>query len=140
FLTSLVIDPQEAGTLYAAFYWGQGVFKSSDSGENWIELNHGLSDRNVQSLVMAPGHANTLYAGTTGGAFRMIDDLLAKTASSPKLSVDAQQYCTGDPWKLTISGAMPNSRIRLSGLKNITSWAIPDWRQTDANGNLIEVG
>jgi photosystem II stability/assembly factor-like uncharacterized protein len=72
-LTAMAIDPEQPGTLYSAFL-GQGVFKSVDGGANWIELNDGLSNLNVHSLVLSAGNPNTLYAGTPVGAFRIFDD------------------------------------------------------------------
>jgi hypothetical protein len=75
--TALALVPLQTGTLYAGTQGG-GVFRSVDSGSNWVGINNGLSDRNVLSLVaLSP---TTLYAGTFGGGvFRTLN----ATAPSP---------------------------------------------------------
>jgi photosystem II stability/assembly factor-like uncharacterized protein len=47
---------------------GGGVFKTSDKGDNWIELNNGLHGRNVYDLINIGGK---LYAATGDGIFVM---------------------------------------------------------------------
>lgn len=71
-VTAIAIDPASSNILYAGSSGG-GVFKSSDGGANWSRLNDGLANLDVRSLVMAPGTGHTLYAGTSGGLFRIID-------------------------------------------------------------------
>ncbi len=44
--------------------WGGGVFLSTNNGSSWTAVNNGLSDPDVQSLVMS---GSTLFAGTLGG-------------------------------------------------------------------------
>jgi hypothetical protein len=132
-VSSLAIDPQDPTTVYAGS-WGQGIFKSTDGGENWIPFNDGLSNLNIQTLLISSGGQTTLYAGTESGAFRIIDEL------RPKLSLDSIQYCAGDSWNLSISGALPNASIRLMGTSNGKPWAVPDWRRTGSDGSLIESG
>jgi photosystem II stability/assembly factor-like uncharacterized protein len=72
-MTALVIDPANSNTLYAAAS-GAGVFKSSDGGANWSRLNDGLANLDVRTLIGAPGARHTLYAGTSGGVFKLVDD------------------------------------------------------------------
>jgi hypothetical protein len=55
---------------------GGGVFKSSDGGANWSWFNDGLANLDVRVLAVAPGSRHTLYAGTAGGVFRIIDDAM----------------------------------------------------------------
>ena len=53
------------------------MFKTSDGGASWIRFNDGLTNRNVQTLALAPGASgqNILYAGTAGGGiFKSLDD------------------------------------------------------------------
>jgi photosystem II stability/assembly factor-like uncharacterized protein len=71
-MTAIVIDSSSSNVLYAGFSGG-GVFKSSDGGANWSRFNDGLANLDVRSLVIAPGAGHTLYAGTSGGAFKIID-------------------------------------------------------------------
>lgn len=57
------------GTLYAGT-WGNGVFRSNNSGNLWEESSVGLTNLHVSSLSAS---GPTLYAGTSGGVFRSND-------------------------------------------------------------------
>ncbi len=54
----------ESSEMYAAT-WGSGVLKSIDNGANWTEVNNGLSNKAVQTLLF--GTSGEIYAGTFGG-------------------------------------------------------------------------
>jgi photosystem II stability/assembly factor-like uncharacterized protein len=41
-VSEVVVDPQDSGNLYAAFWYG-GVFKSTYAGTTWKAANSGLS-------------------------------------------------------------------------------------------------
>ena len=43
---------------------GGGVFRSTDGGESWLQINNGLFESNITDLAMDPEDPNTLYAGT----------------------------------------------------------------------------
>jgi photosystem II stability/assembly factor-like uncharacterized protein len=47
-----------------------GVFRSMDSGKHWSQVNNGLSDTNVFTLVVI---GNKLFAGTQNGVFLSTD-------------------------------------------------------------------
>lgn len=51
---------------------GGGVFKSIDGGNNWLEINNGLTTPWVNSLLYV-GNTNAIYAGTIGGVFKSTD-------------------------------------------------------------------
>ncbi|MBN1996892.1 T9SS type A sorting domain-containing protein, partial [candidate division KSB1 bacterium] len=51
--------------------WIGGVYKSTDSGEQWQPLMSGLSDYYIPALAVDPFSANIIYAGTASGLFRM---------------------------------------------------------------------
>lgn len=80
-VTSLVIDPVSSSALYASSYYG--VFRSSDSGNHWTEVDTGIAGisegdgtphRNVTSLAADPTTPTVLYAGTDGtGVFKSTD-------------------------------------------------------------------
>jgi photosystem II stability/assembly factor-like uncharacterized protein len=69
-VTALVIESGNPNTLYIGAS-GVGVFKTADGGVSWSPLSTGLTNLDVRSLSAAPGH--TLYAGTSGGVFKIVD-------------------------------------------------------------------
>jgi photosystem II stability/assembly factor-like uncharacterized protein len=67
---SIVIDPVEPQTLYAADLH-LGVYMSTDGGASWTPINEGLSTRAVTSLALS-SDGWVLYAATSGeGVFRL---------------------------------------------------------------------
>ena len=56
------------GTVFAGTL-GSGVFRSTDRGDTWEQVNHGLTSLFVQPLELSPAFATdgTLFAGTLGG-------------------------------------------------------------------------
>ncbi len=57
--------------LYAGT-WGNGVFKSTDNGTTWTEINTGLTNLAVHALVV--NSANNLFVGTFGGGvYKSVD-------------------------------------------------------------------
>jgi len=46
------------------------VFKSTNGGGNWSEVNTGLYNLRVCTLAINPANPTTIYAGTEGGVFR----------------------------------------------------------------------
>jgi hypothetical protein len=69
---ALVIDPVTTSTLYAAT--SGGVYKSTNAGVDWDDVNTGLTNTNVRCLVIDPLDPDILYAGTFGGGvFKTID-------------------------------------------------------------------
>lgn len=69
---SLAVDPANPTTVYAGT--GFGMFKSTDGGNVWAEIDEGLTFHgNVQvavSLAVDPALPNIVYAGTTGLLFK----------------------------------------------------------------------
>jgi len=43
------------------------VFRTTDGGNNWVDISGNLPDAPVNSLVLDPSYANTIYAGTDVG-------------------------------------------------------------------------
>jgi hypothetical protein len=59
----------------------QGVYRSTDYGTNWIEVNTGLADSSVQSVAIM---GNYIFAGTdsTGVWRRPLSDVISSVAQS----------------------------------------------------------
>jgi hypothetical protein len=56
-----------AGTLYAGASGNSGLFRSSDGGTTWSEINNGISPRSINALAIS---GTTVIAGGTGGVYR----------------------------------------------------------------------
>ncbi|MEF8941108.1 MAG: hypothetical protein V5A22_14795, partial [Salinivenus sp.] len=87
--TDVVMDPRNPDVLYAATWQrhrtkaalvdggpGSGLHKTTDGGETWTELTHGLPDSNFGKigLAISPQRPDTVYAAIeldrrTGGVF-----------------------------------------------------------------------
>jgi photosystem II stability/assembly factor-like uncharacterized protein len=70
---SLAIDPKSPQTLFAGT--SSGVFKSTDGGNSWKEVNNKiLSNVFVSALAIDPSAPQTIYAATSGnGLFKTTD-------------------------------------------------------------------
>jgi len=88
-VTDVVMDPRNPDRLYAATWQrhrtpaaymgggpGSGLHKSTDGGETWTELEHGIPDSNLGKigLAISPQQPDTVYAAIaldrrTGGVF-----------------------------------------------------------------------
>ena len=74
FVLALAIDPGQTTTVYAGTSFPTGVLKTTDGGDNWQSRNNGITQPDVQALVIDPVNPQTLYAGTfAGGVFKSSD-------------------------------------------------------------------
>lgn len=69
------------------------VFRTTDGGRNWADITGNLPDTPVNSLVLDPSFANTLYAGTDVGPFVTYNgganwSALGTDASFPLVAID----------------------------------------------------
>ena len=64
-ITSVLVDSTTPSTLYASSSFGNGVFKSVDSGDTWTNP---LASTIVLALAIDRKTSTTLYAGTGGGS------------------------------------------------------------------------
>ena len=64
----LIIDPQNPDHLLRTSK-GEGVLISTDGCRTWTASNNGLGSLFVNTLARDPKNANTIYAGTDGGAY-----------------------------------------------------------------------
>ncbi len=73
-VSKLIIDPNNSNIFYATTQGeteytdkvgdGAGVFKSTDRGNNWTQINNGLNSLETNVLVVDPNDSETLYLGT----------------------------------------------------------------------------
>ncbi|MEA2326978.1 MAG: hypothetical protein QOE68_1937 [Thermoanaerobaculia bacterium] len=64
---ALVLDPQNADTVYAALLSNGGVYKSTDGAAHWSAANSGLTASAYFSLLIDPSNGSVLYAGAGPG-------------------------------------------------------------------------
>ncbi|MFQ5905238.1 MAG: WD40/YVTN/BNR-like repeat-containing protein, partial [bacterium] len=70
-ITSIVIDPTDTQTLYAADFGG-GEYMSTDGGTSWNEINQGLTMRACTRMAVSAG-GKIVYTGTKGGrVYRLV--------------------------------------------------------------------
>lgn len=97
---AVAAPPGLAGTVYAGT--PNGVFKSTDQGKTWTQVSAGLTDPDVQALLVDPAAPATLWAGTVsmarlGGVFRSTDAGAHWTLRSRGLSTVNVQLLEIDP-------------------------------------------
>jgi photosystem II stability/assembly factor-like uncharacterized protein len=51
------------------------IYKSVDEGKNWFPLGNGFPNVIVNTLSIHPVNANIVYAGTSGGIFRLVQGI-----------------------------------------------------------------
>ena len=53
---------------------GQGIWRSSDGGDTWLRVRHGLySECAVRALAVHPSDARVMYCGADTGVYRSED-------------------------------------------------------------------
>ena len=62
-VTALVVDPTNAGIVYAGGADG-GVWKTTNGGSNWTPLTDGEVSLAIGSIALDPSNRNIVYAGT----------------------------------------------------------------------------
>jgi photosystem II stability/assembly factor-like uncharacterized protein len=71
-ISALVISPANPSVLYAGTA-GAGVFRSADGGATWKPFNAGLTNLDVRVLALVSIDPRVLFAGTSGGVFKIIE-------------------------------------------------------------------
>jgi hypothetical protein len=59
---AIAIDPVTTSTLYAATL-GEGIFKSTNGGNSWVNMNNGMGNLFVNALAIDRGNPSTIYSG-----------------------------------------------------------------------------
>ncbi len=72
-IDAIIVDPAASNVIYLAC--SRGLFRSTDSGQNWTPGSNGFGDARTMVLdTSTPANARILYAGIAGrGAFRSND-------------------------------------------------------------------
>jgi photosystem II stability/assembly factor-like uncharacterized protein len=62
----MAVDESNPSTMYACGL-DQGVWKTTNSGANWTQINNGLLNIQVQAIAVSKSNSQILYAGTNYG-------------------------------------------------------------------------
>ena len=95
----LVIDTT-SGTLYVVTF--DGVFKSTDNGENWRAINNGLIGKGFSKIIIDPLIPTTLYLCSYG------DSLFKSTNGGENWYVIDTEIEIGGVANLVINPLLPN--------------------------------
>jgi uncharacterized repeat protein (TIGR01451 family) len=80
-VTQFAVDPSNYRIAYASYAGFNAatpsksghVFKTTDGGQTWTNISGNLPDSPVNSVILDPSYANTLYVGTDVGPFATFD-------------------------------------------------------------------
>lgn len=123
---ALVVDPVTPSTLYAGTSGG-GVFKSTNGGTSWSEMNTGIPNKFITSLILAPLTQQKLYAVSDAGLLAYdITNSPGLTLNPPTVSgtagtsyfsaTAAGDISAANPITLTNIGTLPlNFSLDISG-------------------------
>lgn len=131
---AVVFDPQRPATLFVG-YTSSGVYRSDDNGSQWNLVGVGTfpTRARLQALLLNPGVADVLYAGTDRGVYRSDDGGATwSAASAGLLSLDVQAFAI-DPGKPDTLFAGTNGNGVVRGVDQFKNSALP-WAAAGALG------
>jgi len=93
---TLTPDPHTSSMLYVTC--SDGILKSSDGGDHWIDLSNGFNrSRLVQCLTIDPTSTTTLFAGTFDSLFKTTDGGLSWASASLNRNILSVAIDPGNP-------------------------------------------
>ena len=99
-VNQFVFDPADSNHIFLATT--MGVFESKNGGENWSKKMAGMRDvLMVVTLGMDPTRPSILYAGTSGGVYKSVDQ--------------------AGHWEQVNNGLVPPDMLKTSRALNVTS-------------------
>jgi hypothetical protein len=108
-----------AATTTGSLMTGYGIFMTSDNGNNWSQVNSGLTNLFVRSLLVYQGN---LYAGTAGGVFM-----------STNLGSSWQLMSAGLPSDAHVRSIISNGNVLFAGLDNGV------YKSTDNGASWVQI-
>jgi photosystem II stability/assembly factor-like uncharacterized protein len=140
-LLALVADPTNSSTLYAST--PQGVFKSTDGGANWTNVNNMGS---VVTLAMDPTQPKTLYAAmgnqyTLSSGFQGVFKSVDGGANWAPINTGLDSvFATGsDPTSIAIAPRSPNTLYLTTSGSGIFKSSDGGAHWTPFNENLTDL-
>ena len=133
-VSKLVIDPNNNNVFYATTQGeteytdkvgdGAGVFKSTDRGNNWTQINNGLNSLETNVLAVDPNDSDVLYLGTD-------DDGIYKSING------------GENWKKlipTASFGVGDIIVDPQNSNNVSMGTVDYFRLSESRGVLGDFG
>ncbi len=133
-VSKLIIDPNNSNVFYATTQGeteytdkvgdGAGVFKSTDRGNNWTQINNGLNSLETNVLAVDPNDSNVLYLGTD-------DDGIYKSING------------GENWEKLIPSAsfgVGDIAVDPENSKNVYMGTVDYFRLSESRGVLGDFG
>ena len=140
-VTSFVVNSNDdvfAGT-------GQGVFRSSDNGNNWILINDGLTISGIGSVGVSNLGINSrgdIFAGTYYGAFRLLNnsDTWTRTtllsSNPPYFAINNEGYIFAGSWEGGVYRSIDNGDTWVEINNGLTNFDISSIA-VDSSGNVF---
>jgi len=99
-VNQFLFDPADSQHIFVATT--MGVFETNNGGENWAKRMEGMKEvLMVVTLGMDPARPSTLYAGTSGGVYKSVDQ--------------------AGHWEQVNNGLVPPGMLKTSRALNVTS-------------------
>lgn len=97
---------------------GNGIFKSTDRGSNWLHLSATTSFGDVMRIIVDPGDEDVMLAATTTGIYRSVDGGSVWT----KVYASAAQDIRATPGNFNIQYAAQNAFGVIKSIDGGQSW------------------
>ncbi len=109
--SALAVHPVDLEVVYLGTTGG-GIYKTTDGGQNWREINHGISDiEDVNSIAISSQHPDEVILGTDGGMYYSRDAGESWSQGSfadPIWSEQSYQYVVREPGSGQVAYALMN--------------------------------
>jgi photosystem II stability/assembly factor-like uncharacterized protein len=102
----IVPASSDAAVIYVAAI-GQGLFKTTDHGKSWREINDGLPNKDVESLAMDPDDPERLYVGMHNDGLFISTDGGSRWNPPAKFEVEPVKQIIA-----SLSGQTPSTQSR----------------------------
>ena len=93
---AIAVARSRPATVYASTI-GLAMYKSCDSGQNWISVSAGLPKSDVLTLAIDPSNPDVVYAGTGAGIAKSVDGGGSWNAANTDPAVAPVRALTIDP-------------------------------------------
>jgi len=117
---SIIVDPAASDNVHATAC--SGIYHSTNGGQQWVKYT-GIPSvfRRTQLIRMDPSNENVLYAGTTSGLWKTVNDKDFKRVTPGDWIINALVIDTKNPQKLIIGTEREGVQISTDGGATFTS-------------------